>query len=90
MFWSDTRRRLNERKFLQWVDLPNKGRKYWYEVEGKGGFMARYVKEVDERENTLRFYQEIYDEKRVLIEIHEKYPINKGHRELGGNKDDND
>lgn len=84
-----TKRRLNERKFLQWVNLPNKGRKYWYEVEGKSDFMAKYVKEVDEEESTVKFYQEIYDEEGVLIEVHEKYPVDNGHRKLGGDKDDN-
>jgi hypothetical protein len=29
-----------------------------YEVIGKFGFRARYVKEVDEREETIKFYQE--------------------------------
>lgn len=28
---------------------------------------------------TLRFYQEIYDEKGRRVEAHEKYPVDKGH-----------
>ena len=79
-----TKRRLNEKKFPQWIDLAGGGRKYWYEVEGRWGFKARYVKEVDSKEDTLSFYQEIYDEKGGLVEIHEKYPINKGHRKNKG------
>jgi len=33
-------------------------------------------------ENTIKFYQEIYNESGVLVEIHEKYPVNKGHLEV--------
>jgi hypothetical protein len=35
---------------------------------------------VDANEITLRFWQEIYDEQDKLAEIHEKYPVDKGHR----------
>jgi len=45
-----------------------------------GGYRARYVKEVDQAETTLRFYQEIYDEHEQKVEIHEKYPEDTGHR----------
>jgi hypothetical protein len=38
------------------------------------------LKEVDPSEATLRFWQEIYDDKGRLAEIHEKYPLDKGHR----------
>ena len=75
-----TKRLLNKKKFQQWEELPNGGRKYWYEVEGRWGYKAKYVKEVDENEETLKFYQEIYNENGVLIEVHEKYPINRGHQ----------
>jgi len=40
------------------------------------------LKETDGDEITLRFWQEIYDEKRNLREIHEKYPVDKGHKKL--------
>jgi len=30
---------------------------------------------VDAEENTRRFWQEIYDEKGRLVEIHEKFPL---------------
>ncbi len=33
-------------------------------------------------EETLRFYQEIYDNNGKLVEIHEKYPGDKGHKKV--------
>jgi hypothetical protein len=47
---------------------------------GSGG--ADYLKEVDTHETTLRFWQEIYDEQNRLVEIHEKYPVDKGHQKV--------
>lgn len=73
------RREQNERKFSDWVTLPDGGRKYWFEVKGKSGCKARYVKEVNINEETARFYQKIYNAKGVLVEIHEKFPVDKGH-----------
>jgi hypothetical protein len=70
----------NEKKFGHWEELPSGGRRYWLEVLGRQGWRARYVKEVDAGERTLRFWQEIYDEHGRLSEIHEKYPVDKGHR----------
>ena len=78
----EDKRRLNERKFPTWENLPNGGRKYWLEVKGKHGWKARYVKEVDAMEETVKFYQEIYDENGNLTEVHEKFPVDKGHRKL--------
>jgi hypothetical protein len=75
----ERRRRANEKKFGDWRELPTGGRRYVLEVPGLHGWMARYVKEVDDAEQTLRFFQEVYDEHRQLVEIHEKYPIDKGH-----------
>ena len=72
----------NEKKFSCWKELEGGGRKYWYEVIGKFGFRARYVKEVDEREETIKFYQEIYDNKGNLVDVHEKFPTDFGHREI--------
>jgi hypothetical protein len=34
---------------------------------------------VDTAEQTVRFWQEIYDETGRLVEIHEKFPVDKGH-----------
>lgn len=76
------KRKENEKKFLNWKDKNNGFRIYYYDVQGHHGWMARYVKEVDDNENTIRFYQEIYNEMGILVEIHEKYPIDKGHLEV--------
>jgi len=73
-------RRQNEKKFTHWEELPNGGRRYWIGVEGRQGWRARYIKEVDANETTVRFWQEIYDERGVLVEVHEKYPVDDGHR----------
>jgi hypothetical protein len=75
----EAKRRRNERVFENWEELPDGGRRYWYEVTGRLGWKARYVKEVDADENTLRFWQEIYNESGELVEIHEKYPVDTGH-----------
>jgi len=37
---------------------------------------------VDKNEETLKFCQEIYNEEGVLVEIHEKYPSDKGHKKI--------
>jgi hypothetical protein len=78
----DDKRKLNERKFSNFEKLPDGGRKYWLEVLGKHGWKARYIKEVNAFEKTIRFYQEIYDERGNLVEIHEKFPVDKGHRKV--------
>jgi len=70
----------NEKKFGNWEDLPGGGRRYWLDVLGRQGWRARYLKEVDANESTLRFWQEIYDEQGELVEIHDKYPVDKGHQ----------
>jgi hypothetical protein len=36
------------------------GRRYWHEVQGRRGWRARYVKQVDSEETVVRFWQEIY------------------------------
>jgi len=77
-----SKQRKNERKFGSWEELPHGGRQYWYEVEGHSGWKARYVKKVDKDENTLKFYQEIYNDQGRLMEIHEKYPVDKGHQKI--------
>jgi len=73
----------NENKFPVWEDTPD-GRKYFLTVKGRHGWTARYVKEVDHDETTVRFYQEIYDGKGRLVEIHNKYPVDEGHKKAGG------
>ena len=75
-------RKQNETKFGKWLSLPNGGRRYWFELTGRSGWKARYVKEVDASEDTVRFYQEIYDESGRIREIHEKFPVDLGHRKI--------
>ncbi len=70
----------NERRFTHWQALPSGGRRYWLDVTGRQGWRARYLKEVDASERTLRFWQEIYDDQDRLVETHEKYPVDRGHR----------
>jgi hypothetical protein len=72
----------NERKFGGWENLPNGGRRYWLDVTGRFGWRARYLKEVDVTETTIRFWQEIYDETGKLTETHEKFPVDKGHQKV--------
>lgn len=79
----DERRRIqNERKFETWENRPGGGRRYRYEVRGRHGWLAVYVKEVDDDEITVNFRQEIYNDRGRLVEIHEKYPIDKGHQRV--------
>lgn len=59
-----------------------RGRRYWLDVIGRHGWRARYLKEVDASETTIRFWQEIYDEAGVLVELHQKFPVDEGHRRV--------
>ena len=79
---SKSQRERNEKKFGQWINLPKGKRRYWYEVEGHNNWKARYLKEVDSNEKIIRFWQEIYNETGKLVEIHEKYPVDKGHKKI--------
>ena len=72
----------NERKFKNWTALQGGGRQYWYDVPGRQGWKARYVKEVNKSEETVRFYQEIYDQEGQLVEVHQKYPEDTGHQRV--------
>jgi hypothetical protein len=72
----------NEKKFGHWDELANGARRYWLDVVGRLGWRARYLKEVDQAENTLRFWQEIYDDQGRLVETHEKYPVDLGHKKV--------
>jgi hypothetical protein len=49
---------------------------------GRAGGRARYIKEVDVNERTIRFAQEIYDAIGRLVAVHEKFPVDLGHKEL--------
>jgi hypothetical protein len=72
----------NEKQFGSWTDLNNGGRLYKKVVSGKHGWSAIYYKEVDQQETTIRFWQEIRNQKGELRELHEKYPTDKGHVKL--------
>jgi len=72
----------NEQKFGQWEELPGGGRRYWLAVTGRQGWQARYFKEVSPDERTQRFWQEIYNDQGKLVEIHEKFPVDKGHQKV--------
>lgn len=71
----------NERKFKYWEELPSGGRRYIREFVGRAGGRARYIKEVDANERTVRFAQEIYDSTGRLVAVHEKFPVDLGHKE---------
>lgn len=75
-------REQNEKKFGHWRNLPDGGRCYWFDVPGHHGWHARYLKQVDALENTLRFWQEIYDETGKLVELHQKFPVDSGHQKV--------
>jgi hypothetical protein len=75
-------REANERKFGNWREISGGGRCYWLEVAGRHGWRARYLKEVDAAESTIRFWQEIYDQAGRLVEVHEKFPVDRGHRSV--------
>lgn len=70
------KRRNNELKFGSWEELPDGGRRRFLEVQGRGGWKAKYVKEGDREEKTVRFYRE----------IREKYPVDTGHKRVGEEK----
>ncbi len=77
------KRRENERKFGQWRPLPGGGRQYVYTVAGRRGWTARYVKEVDAQEVTVRFYRETCNPQGELVEVHQKFPLDSGHHKPG-------
>lgn len=72
----------NEKKFGHWDELSGGGRRYRLDVPGRMGWLARYFKEVDANETTVRFWQEIFDNAGKLVETHEKFPVDKGHRKV--------
>ena len=72
----------NEIEYESWIEKEDGGRIYSFEIKGKLGWKAKYLKEVDREEVTIRFWQEVYDDKNVLKEIHEKYPVDTGHKKL--------
>ena len=79
----EAKRSLNEKKFGSWAETADGGRRYWSEVQGRFGWKARYLKEVDSEEITVSFWQEIYNEQGILVEVHHKYPVDLGHTAPG-------
>jgi len=75
-------REQNERTFGAWQELPGGGRRYMREYAGRAGGRARYIKEVDAAETTIRFAQEIYDREGRLASVHEKFPVDLGHKRI--------
>jgi hypothetical protein len=55
---------------------------YIRDFVGRAGGRARYIKEVDATENTIRFAQEIYDANGRLVAVHEKLPVDLGHKQM--------
>ena len=72
----------NEVEYESWIDKEDGGSIYSFEIKGKLGWKAKYLKEVDSEEVTIKFWQEVYDDKNILKEIHEKYPVDTGHKKL--------
>jgi len=81
---SNKKRLDNEKEYPNWSDLNNGERLYWKDIEASDGSgkKARYEKTVDEEERTISFIQKIFDKLGNLLEIHEKFPIDKGHKIL--------
>ncbi len=79
---NENQRQKNEKEFEVWIETESGGRIYSFEIAGKLGWKAKYSKEVNNEEVTIKFWQEVYDDKNVLKEIHEKYPVDKGHKKV--------
>jgi hypothetical protein len=75
-------RRQNEKLFARWQELSGGGRLYFREISGRSGGFARYCKEVDASETTVRFWQEIFDRNGKLVARHEKFPFDSGHQSV--------
>ena len=73
-------RRQNEKQFGSWKELPGGKRIYVRKIAGRSGGAACYCKEVDAAENTIRFWQEVYDRNGKLVARHEKFPLDTGHQ----------
>ncbi len=75
-------REQNEKRFKNWIALPNGGRRYWTDRMGAVSGFQRMVKIVTKDETTLQLVQEIYNDDGELIERHQKYPVDTGHQRL--------
>jgi hypothetical protein len=77
----------NERVWQDWRDLPDGVRRYWIRRAGRHWGWQILFKEViydahTQLENTIRMWQEIYDNDGTLVEVHQKYPADTGHQKL--------
>lgn len=77
----DKKRIQNEKEYPNWAELEDGKRLYWKDINAgdSSGRKARYEKIVDSDEQTVSFVQKIFDNLGNLTEIHEKFPIDKGH-----------
>jgi hypothetical protein len=73
----------NEKRFKNWEDSSDGGRRYWTDRKGAVSGFQRMIKVVDSEETTLQLLQEIYDDNGTLIERHQKYPVDTVHEILG-------
>ena len=75
------KRKKNEKEYSSWTELEAGGRIYTKNINAgdKSGKTARYEKTVDKNEKTVTSIQKIFDKEGKIVEIHEKFPINKGH-----------
>lgn len=83
-------RRKNEHDFTDWEDLPDGGRRYWFDRKGSVWGFQRMVKIVDANENTLFVFQEVYNDDGELYERHQKFPVDTGHEILKSHEDEGD
>ena len=74
------KRKRNEKEFGNWNETST-GREYWFEIAGRNGGKG-YVKEVDRNEITISFRQEILNSDGILVEVHQKFPEDKGHTKV--------
>jgi hypothetical protein len=72
----------NERRFPNWEDLSDGGRRYVRRIKGRQSGYAYDVKIVDANEITIAIIQELFDDAGKLIAIHHKYPEDMGHQTI--------
>lgn len=80
-------RQRNERDWPEWEDLPGSRRRYWLRRPGHEWGYHILFKEVvfdakTQLEETVRLWQEVYDGTGKLVETHQKYPVDTGHRKI--------
>jgi hypothetical protein len=81
------RRQRNERDWPHWHDLPENRRRYWIRRAGARWGWQILFKEVlfdpnTRLEQTVKLWQEVYDDEGKLVERHQKFPTDTGHQKL--------